>query len=225
MPSRLRVFDSSVGTKLLVGATGAFLFVYLIIHIAGNAMVFFGPDVFNEYAHTLAGNPLIPAIEIVLLVAFLIHVYKTVRMYLANQQARPTGYAVKKYAGRPSRKTIASSTMIASGLWLLLFIIIHVRTFRFPIAEDYETAGGMLDLYRIEMEALHNPLTEAFYVVSMLIVGSHLWHGVASAAQSLGFDHPRWTPRVLAFGKAFAVLIAGGFIVIVLWAHLVGGRS
>jgi succinate dehydrogenase / fumarate reductase cytochrome b subunit len=110
-----------------------------------------------------------------------------------------------------------------SGLWLLAFIVIHVRTFRF--GAHYQTAEGITDLYRIEMETFASPLTVGFYAVSMLIVGSHLWHGASSAFQSLGLSHPRWTPRLLAAGKAFAVLIAGGFIAIALWAHLVGGRQ
>jgi succinate dehydrogenase / fumarate reductase cytochrome b subunit len=59
----------------------------------------------------------------------------------------------------------------------------------------------------------------------MVIVGSHLWHGVSSAFQSLGADQPQWTPRVLVAGKVMAVLIAGGFIVIAIWAHLAGARS
>jgi len=225
MSSRLRVFGASVGSKILIGVTGLFLVVYLIIHVAGNAMFFLGPDVFNEYAHTLAGNPLIPVIEIVLLLAFLLHIYKTVRMFLQNQQARPVAYAQKKYAGPPSRKTLASSTMIVSGLWLLVFLIVHVRTFRFPIEEDYQTAAGVLDLYHVEMDALANPLMVGFYIVSMLLVGSHLWHGASSALQSLGLDHPRWTPRVLTAGRVLAGVIAGGFIAIALWAHFAGGRS
>src|SRR5436190_17685155 len=111
-PSRLRVFGSSVGTKILIGVTGLALFLYLIIHIAGNLMVFFGPAAFNKYAYTLEGNPLIPIIEIGLLLIFLIHVYKTVRMFIGNQEARPVAYVKKKYAGTPSRKSLASSTMI-----------------------------------------------------------------------------------------------------------------
>ena len=113
--------------------------------------------------------------------------------------------------------------MIVSGLWLLVFLIIHVKAFRF--GAEYEWPGGGRDLYRLEMENLSNPLMVAFYVLSMLVVGSHLWHGVASALQSLGVDHPRWTPRLLVAGKVVAVLIAGGFIVIALWAYLTqGGR-
>jgi succinate dehydrogenase / fumarate reductase, cytochrome b subunit len=223
MASRSHVFSSSVGTKVLVGATGLALFLYLVTHIAGNALVFAGRDTFNQYSHTLLSNPLIPVIEIGLVFIFILHIYKTVTMYLANQQARPARYAVKKPAGPPSRKTFASSTMIFSGLWLLAFVVIHVRQFKY--GTEYRTAGsGVRDLYRLEMENFANPLLLAFYVLSMLVVGSHLWHGVSSAFQSLGADQPRWTPRVLAAGKLFAVLIAGGFIVIALWAHFVGAR-
>src|ERR1043165_7254902 len=131
MSSRIGVFATSVGTKILIGLTGLFLFIYLVIHIAGNLMVFGGPAVFNKYAYTLEGNPLIPIVEIGLLLVFLLHVYKTVRMFLGNQTARPARYAQKHWAGRPSRKSIASTTMIVSGLWLVLFVIIHVKAFRF----------------------------------------------------------------------------------------------
>jgi succinate dehydrogenase / fumarate reductase, cytochrome b subunit len=225
MVTRLRVFSSSVGTKLLIGITGFALFLYLLIHIAGNLLVFFGPDVFNRYAYVMEANPLLPIIEIGLLLVFLAHVYKTIRMFLGNQQARPVRYAKKKSAGAPSRKTFASSTMIVSGLWLLIFISIHVRAFKEGWGTEYPWPAGGRDLYRQEMETLSNPLMVAFYILSMLVVGSHLWHGVSSAVQSLGGDHPRWTPRVLAAGKVMAVLLAGGFIVIALWAYFVGARS
>ena len=92
--------------KILIGVTGLALFLYLIIHIAGNLMVFGGPSFFNKYAYTLESNPLIPVIEIGLLLIFLVHVYKTVTMFLSNQQARPARYAQKKRAGHASRKTL-----------------------------------------------------------------------------------------------------------------------
>ncbi len=219
MASRTDVFASSFGTKILIGVTGFALFLYLLVHIAGNLMVFFGPAVFNKYAYTLEGNPLIPIIEIGLLLIFLIHVYKTVKMFLGNQAARPARYARKKNAGPPSRKSLASSTMIVSGLWLLVFIIIHVKAFRY--GTEYEWPAGGRDLYRLEMENFASPLMVGFYVLSMIVVGSHLWHGISSAFQSIGADNPRWTPRLLLAGKAIAVLIAGGFIVIAVWVYLV----
>jgi succinate dehydrogenase cytochrome b subunit len=219
----VRVFSSSVGTKLLIGLTGLALFLYLLIHIAGNLLVFFGPDVFNRYAYVMEGNPLLPVIEIGLLLVFLTHVYKTIRMFLGNQQARPVGYTKKTWAGATSRKTVASSTMILSGLWLLVFIVIHTRAFRF--APGYPWPGGGRDLYRQEIENLSNPLMVGFYVLSMVVVGSHLWHGISSAFQSLGADSPAWTRFILPAGKVIAVLIAGGFIVIALWAHFAGVRS
>ena len=117
MASRIDVFSSSVGTKLLVGITGVLLVLYLIIHVGGNLMVFGGPAAFNKYAYTLEGNPLLPIVEILLALVFVIHIYKTIRMFVANQDARPVRYAMKTRAGRPSRKTLASSTMIFLSGW------------------------------------------------------------------------------------------------------------
>ena len=220
MSSRLRVFDSSVGLKLLIGATGLALFIYLIIHISGNALVLVGPEAFNGFHAMMTANPLLPLIEIGLLVVFLVHIYKTIRMFLRNQEARPVPYVVKRPAGKPSRKSLASSTMIVTGLWLVVFLVLHVKAFRFPA----DGAAALHDLYALEMQNLSHPLTVAFYVVSMLIIGSHLWHGASSALQSLGFDHPSWTPRLLLFGRVASVIIAGGFIVITLVVYFMGGR-
>ena len=225
MASRTGVFSSSVGTKIAIGLTGVLLFIYLLIHIAGNLIVFFGPAAFNTYAFTLESNPLLPLVELVLLSWFVIHIYKTVRMYVGNQNTRPVAYAKKKSAGHTTRKTFASSTMIVSGLWLLAFLVIHVKAFHDGWGHEYEWPAGGRDLYRQEMETFQNPLMVAFYVISMVVVGSHLWHGISSGFQSLGVDKPAWTRFILPAGKVIAVLIAGGFIVIALWAHFSGVRS
>ena len=224
MAPRTGVFSTSVGSKILIGLTGVLLVFYLLIHIVGNMVVFLGPAAFNKYAFTLEANPLLPLVELVLLSWFAVHIYKTVRMFLGNQDTRPVAYAQKKSAGAPSRKTFASTTMILSGLWLLVFLLVHVRAFHDGWGTEYEWPAGGRDLYRQEMETFTNPLMVAFYVISMLVVGSHLWHGVSSAFQSLGADKPAWTRFILPAGKATAVLVAGGFIVIALWAHFVGGR-
>jgi succinate dehydrogenase / fumarate reductase cytochrome b subunit len=80
-------------------------------------------------------------------------------------------------------------------------------------------------LYLQEMKNFESPFITAFYVLSMIVVGSHLWHGIASSFQSLGADNPKWTPRLLTGGKVIAVAIAGAFVVIALWAHFAGARS
>jgi succinate dehydrogenase / fumarate reductase, cytochrome b subunit len=221
MASRLRALGSSVGSKILIGSTGVLLVLYLVVHIAGNLLVFFGPKIFNSYSHALLSNPLIPVIEVALLGLVLLHIFMTVRMYLVNLHARPVSYVQKRSAGRPSRKSFASSTMIFSGLWLLVFVIIHVNAFKY--GAEYRASTGERDLYRLEMENFSNPLTVAFYVATMLVVGSHLWHGVLSGFQSLGVQNPSDAPKALRTAKAIAVVIAGGFISIALWAYLTGG--
>ena len=215
-----RLFSSSVGTKLLIGLTGLALFAYLILHLAGNALIFAGPETFNEYSHALISNPLILPIEVALLAIFLLHVYKAVTNYVANRAARPAGYAMKKHAGHTSRKSVASSTMIWSGLVIFFFIIVHVRQFKY--GAWYQTAGGspIRDLARTEFEVFSHPLWVAFYVVCTLLVGLHLRHGISSGFQSLGLDHPVYTRRLTIWGVVFAVIIGGGLAFIPVWVYL-----
>ena len=221
MPSHLRrVFSSSVGTKLLIGLTGLALFAYLILHLAGNAAIFLGPEAFNEYSHFLISNPLIVPIEIGLLLVFLIHIYKAVVMWMDNRGARPVGYAKKELARHTSRKSLASSTMIFSGLLIALFVIVHVKQFKYGTFYLVEGSDAVRDLYRTEIEVFQQPLWVVFYVVSTLLVGLHLRHGIASAVQSIGLDHPRYTRRITIWGVALAVIIAGGLAVIPVLVHL-----
>src|SRR5436853_1327829 len=115
MTSRHRPLSSLITTKLIIGITGVLLFLYLILHIAGNLMVFLGQDTFNKYSYMLVSNPLVGPVEVGLLLVVLIHIYKAVTMTLQNRAARPAPYAVKKMAGGTSQKSLASSTMILTG--------------------------------------------------------------------------------------------------------------
>jgi succinate dehydrogenase / fumarate reductase cytochrome b subunit len=218
-PSFIRIFSSSVGTKLLIGITGLALFLYMVLHLAGNAIIFFGPDVFNAYSHQLISNPLIIPVEIGLLLVFLMHIYKTITMWMRNKAARPVAYRKKELAGHTSRKSLASSTMIASGLIIMVFVAIHVKQFKF--GSFYLAAGSdsVRDLYRTEVELFQQPLWVAFYVIATLLVGLHLRHGISSAFQSVGLDHPRYTRRLVAIGIGFAVLIGGGLAIIPIWVY------
>jgi len=220
MPTFRRLFSSSVGTKLLIGLTGLLLFLYLILHLAGNALIFAGPDIFNTYSHRLISNPLIVPIEIALLVVFLLHVYKAVTNYVANRRARPIGYDQKRFAGHTSRKSFASSTMIWSGLIVFLFIIVHVKQFKYGAWYQTVSDDPIRDLARTEYEVFAQPAWVAFYVIATLLVGLHLRHGISSGFQSIGFDHPVYTRRLTQWGVAFAILIGAGLAIIPIWVFL-----
>jgi succinate dehydrogenase / fumarate reductase cytochrome b subunit len=214
-----RVFSTSVGTKLLIGATGLLLFGYLILHLAGNLMVFAGQDTFNHYSHTLISNPLIVPIELVLALIFVIHIYKAVVMWTRNQAARPVGYEQKSWAGYTSRKSVASTTMIWTGLATLIFVIVHVAQIKY--GTWYQIGDPPVrDLYRTEIEVFTNPLWLAVYLEGMILIGFHLRHGIASAFQSLGASHPVYTKRLVAIGTVIAVLIGGAFAIIPIWVYL-----
>ena len=214
-----RVFSSSVGTKLLLGVTGLLLFAYLIIHLLGNLVVFAGQETFNHYAHALAGNPLVIPAELALLAFFLVHIYKAVTMWTANQRARPLRYEKKVWAGHTSRKSVSSTTMIWTGLVILVFVIVHVAHIKY--GAWYEVGDPPVrDLYRTEVEVFSSPIWVAIYVVCMVLVGFHLRHGIASAFQSLGADHPVYTKRLTTLGTVVAILIAGGFAIIPVWVYL-----
>ena len=216
-----RYFSSSVGTKLLIGITGLLLFVYMVLHLAGNVLIFAGRDIFNEYSHKLISNPLIVPIEIGLLLVFLLHIYKTVRMLAANRAARPIGYQKKANAGHTSRKSFASSTMIGSGLILLLFIVVHVKQFKF--GSYYETLSASCRSAISIAPRSRSSATRSgccSTCIGTLVVGLHLRHGIASGFQSLGFDHPLYTRRLTIIGIVLAVIIGAGLGIIPVWVYL-----
>ena len=219
-PNLLRVFSSSIGTKLLVGATGLLLVAYMVVHLAGNVLIFLGRDTFNEYSHALISNPLILPIEIGLLLVFLVHIYKTVTMWMQNKAARPVGYQKKELAGHTSRKSLASSTMIASGLLVMVFVVIHVKQFKFGSFYLVSGSDTIRDLYRTEIEIFRNPLWVGLYVIATLLVALHMRHGISSAFQSLGLDHPRYTGQIVAIGIVVAIVIGAGLAVIPIWVFL-----
>lgn len=221
-PQRLDAFSSSIGTKLLIAFSGLCLFVFLILHLTGNLLFILGPDAFNEYSHRLVSNPLIYVAEAGLLAVFLLHVIKATWVVISNQAARPARYAKHTWAktkNRRSRKSLASSTMIVTGTLILLFVVSHLATFKF--GHYYETADGVRDLYRLQMEVFANPAYVAFYLACMAIIFTHLWHGLSSAAQSFGLDHPTWTPRVLLAGRILALAIAGGFFILPIYTFII----
>ncbi|MGH2457881.1 MAG: succinate dehydrogenase cytochrome b subunit [Chloroflexota bacterium] len=221
-------FSSTVGTKVLMAVTGLLLAVYLVLHLAGNLLIYFGPATFNGYGYFLITNPLIIPVEIGLLAIFIIHVYKAVVNWWLNRKARPVPYYHARrrlfgygWAGKPSRKSVASTTMVLSGPIILVFLIVHLRQFKF--GPEYLTASGIRDLYRLEILNFSSALIVAFYVFCLVVIGFHLWHGLSSALNSLGADQPRYAPTLLRTGRIVAVVLAAGFITIPLWVYFLRG--
>jgi len=168
----------------------------------------------------LVSNPLVIPVEIGLLAIFLLHIYKAVTNYFANRAARPAGYKMKKFAGHTSRKSLASSTMIWSGIVIALFVLVHVKQFKYGAWYQTVSDNSIRDLARTEFEVFSHPTWVAFYFVATVLVGLHLRHGIASSFQSLGIDHPLYTRRLTIWGIVFAVLIGGGLACIPVWVYL-----
>jgi succinate dehydrogenase / fumarate reductase cytochrome b subunit len=218
-----KAFSSSIGSKFLIALTGLFLFLFLVSHLAGNLLFILGPDAFNHYAHSLISNPLILVAEGGLVAIFLLHIFKTITMFLGNLSARPDRYAARKWAKSKndrSRKSLSSTTMILTGTITLLFVMTHLATFKY--GPYYETAEGIRDLYRLQLAVFSNPGYVAFYLVAMGVIGFHLWHGISSAAQSFGLDSPRWTPRIIWIGQLLTAVITAGFAVLPVFTFALG---
>jgi succinate dehydrogenase / fumarate reductase cytochrome b subunit len=199
----LDFLESSIGKKITVALAGLLLCGFLITHLAGNLFLFVGSSAFNRYAEILESNPLLPLAEGGLVVLFLIHIALSVRARLANMAARPAAYEV--YKGKGAR-TPGSSTMAVSGSLILLFVIIHVATIKYRL-------GGSKgpDLFGHVTGWFANPFYAGFYVLALIGVGLHLSHGVQSAFQTLGVNHPRYTPLIKKLGLAFAAVVALAF--------------
>ena len=226
MPPRQSFFKSSIGSKYLIALSGLSLVGFLILHLAGNLLVFVSPEAFNRYADKLIHNPLLIPAELGLLALFLLHIFKAVTLWFGARDARPTGYAVKKRAGHTSRKSLASTTMIVSGTFLFVFVLLHLVTFKYGPHYTSAAHPGERDLYRLVVEIFSKPGYVVFYVISMVIIGFHLWHGTSSAFQSMGIDQGGMAPKIRAAGWGLAVLIATGFLIIPVWVFLFpGARS
>lgn len=224
LESILSIFDSTVGRKYVMGLSGLALVAFVIVHLAGNLTLFFGPEAFNSYVLKLESlGPLIRLAELGLLAVFVFHIIFAFSVTAQNRAARKSRYAVKGNAGYPSRKSLASQSMIYTGVVLLLFLVAHVWMFRFQtrINPEHVLIHGseVINLYKPVVQAFKNPLIVVFYTAVMLLLGLHIRHGFWSAFQSLGAWHPRYTPVIYALGVLLAIVLALGFLVLPSWVY------
>jgi succinate dehydrogenase / fumarate reductase cytochrome b subunit len=178
-----------------------------------------GGKAFNEYAHFLEGlihGWLIIAFEIGLIAAALIHaIYAITVALIDKQKARPQKYAMLRNAGGKSRKSWASRSMIITGPIILVFVILHVRMFKFADHPPVVYHGTeMKNLYAVVVEAFKVPWITVGYMVVMVLLGMHLWHGVWSAFQSMGWNSDRHITLLTRISWAAGVILGLGFLVL-----------
>ncbi len=219
----LTVVTSSVMKKQAMGITGLLLCGFLVSHLAGNCLIYVGPEAFNTYAHTLVTNPLIYVAEAILALIFLSHIGLAARLTIENKMARPTNYYMRQATGRGS--TLASSTMPITGLIILIFLVLHIIQFKFGAYYEATYNGVVMrDLYRLLIEYFSSPLAVAWYIFCMLALGLHVSHGFWSAFQSIGFNHPKYTPVLKLASKLFALLVTVGFSALPIYCYLQGAK-
>lgn len=215
----LTAITSSVGKKIIMAVTAFSLVIFVIAHLIGNLQLIAGrSEAFNVYAHKLESlGGLLYAAETGLLVIFAVHIAIAVSVVIRRKMARPVGYYMSRGLGSPSRRSVGSSTMIYTGVIIVIFMVIHILHFKFGagITDGYiKVVDGyaVRDLYRLVIEEFSNIWYVAFYSVVMLLMGLHLSHGFWSAFQSLGANHPRYTPVIFAAGLFVAAVLACGFL-------------
>jgi succinate dehydrogenase / fumarate reductase, cytochrome b subunit len=217
----LALLRTEIGRKALMGITGLLLIAFLISHMLANLLVIFDKDGYNHYSHNLTSNPLVYLAELGLLAFFVGHFISGILVWQRNRAARPVDYQFKVAADRTGRKSIASTTMILSGLVMLVFVPLHLETFKF--GAWYTTPDGqMRDLHRLVIEVFQSPLYTLWYLVAMPILGAHAWHGFGSGFESLGVSYKR---ELRMLGRAIAVVLTVGFMAVPLYVMLGGGAS
>ena len=205
---------SSIGRKWIVGISGGLLVLFVLAHLAGNLTIYVGPygEGINVYAQALHASPiLLWGARGGLLVVFVVHIFTTLSLVLENRRARPQRYAVNARV----QSTIFARTMALSGLVVLSFLIFHVLQFAAgmsPHSHLYDLEGRH-DVAAMIILSFHNPLVSGFYLLSLVLLGMHLSHGISSVFQTFGLN-----------GRKSAKLIKHGAL-LVSWALMLGFAS
>lgn len=203
----IRFYQASIGKKAVMAVTGVVLVGYLVGHLLGNLQVYLGQERMDNYAAFLHSMPtLLWAVRLLLLVCVVAHIVASIQLTQLKSQARPVRYVKKE----PIESSYASRTMMWSGPIIAAFVIFHIL--------DLTTGAANTAQFR-ELHAYENlvysfrriPVALA-YIVSMALICMHLYHGLWSLFQSLGFSHPRYTPILKRAGAWVSILLAAGFI-------------
>jgi len=206
-------YQSSIGKKYVVAVTALLLILYVLGHLVGNLQIYLGPDRINAYAKFLHDlGPILWVVRVILLAAFVIHIVATIQLAQENRLAKPQKYAVAGY----QRSTMASRTMIVSGLIVLCFIIYHLLQFTLQVTDpefrEVHDSIGRHDVYRMLILGFRHPLVSLFYVIALFLLTTHLSHGFASVVQTLGINNRKIANFVSTGGQTLAWVVFAGYI-------------
>jgi succinate dehydrogenase / fumarate reductase cytochrome b subunit len=207
----VRFYEAPIGKKAVMAITGVVLIGYVAGHLLGNLQIYSSdPQQINRYAaflHSPANAGALWAARALLFLAVVLHVTASVQLWFQNRAARPIGYGKKDDV--PA--SYAARTMIWSGPIVAAFVVFHIL---------HLTVGAVVPLNEIGPDApdvrynvitgFQNPAISAFYVIAMVLLCMHLYHGIWSMFQSMGVGHPRYTPALKKFAAVVAILIAIG---------------
>jgi succinate dehydrogenase / fumarate reductase cytochrome b subunit len=202
----VRFWHTTNGKKAVMAVSGAALFGFVILHLAGNLQIFEGPEKFNGYARTLRElGPILWMARIGLLIMVGLHIWSTIQLARVKSHARPVAYV--RY--QSSTSTYASRSMYMSGPIIAAFVVYHLLQFTFGAGG---TSYNPFDPYGNVIAGFRVPLISIAYIIAMALLCLHLRHGLWSAFQTLGCNHPRYTPRLKMLAALVAVAIFFGFI-------------
>jgi succinate dehydrogenase / fumarate reductase, cytochrome b subunit len=216
-------FSSTLGRKVLMALTGLFLILFLVVHLIGNIQLLHDDQgrAFNVYAHFMTSNPLIKTISILNFSFILLHIIVAAILTGRNRAARgPVGYKVSK-----NSSTWASRNMGILGTLVLVFLVIHLKGFwaetHFGNLEvmDYDGTEAK-NLFAVVDAAYSNIWYVVVYIVSMVAVAFHLYHGFGSAFQTLGLNHVKYNKLIRVVGVAFAIIVPLLFALIPILMYL-----
>ncbi len=220
-----KFLGSSIGQKVIMSLTGLFLMLFLVIHLLGNFQLLKddGGEAFNSYAFMMTHNPIIKTISYSLYLFILWHAVQGLRLWSNNRAAR----GATRYGVQHTRSSETSARNMAwFGIVILVFILLHLYQFwlkmKMGVLAPVEVAGydhPVQNLYLPVKAAFANIFYVLFYVISMVVIGLHLWHGFWSAFQTVGLNHPRYNGLIKGVGYAYSIGISLGFAIIPIWMY------
>jgi succinate dehydrogenase / fumarate reductase cytochrome b subunit len=194
----IETFASSIGKKTVMAITGLIFCSFLMAHLIGNATIYLGKGSFISYSeHLHAYGLALNALEWGLVVCALLHIFFATLLYFQNLRARPIGYVMKKGAGG---QTISSRIVPYTGLYILVFVIIHLLRFTF---RDREAQT----IFDVVAGTFQDPLYVIFYIFSVVVVAFHVKHGLWSAFQTIGANHSKYMPAIKGISLLFSLLV------------------